>query len=95
MTALQHRATFASGYANRGNPKQPRLMDCMLCIADRGHREFFAETRSNEFSVIDVLTKSKAWFEKPPGFDVSQVEAMIESHFGVRAFRADTRLWLV
>lgn len=93
---MQHRATFNSPYVfGTKEAKKPRLRDCLLCIAEPGGRDFFAETQKTEFAVLDVLSKSKAWYERPPGADESQIEAMIESHFGTRAFRADTRLWFV
>lgn len=95
-----HRATFESPYvipkARRPiNATRPRLGDHLLCVVEFLAPEYVQETAVGEFSVIDLATRQKAWFETPPDVSLDQITAMIESHFDAVAYRADASLWIV
>jgi len=95
-----HRATFQSPYLFKKSQRQirpmaPRLGDQMLCVVKYGERDYLQQTSDGEFSVLDLATRQKAWFETPPGATPDQITAMIEGHFDATAFRVASDLWIV
>ena len=73
----------------------PRLLDHVLSIAEHGDDDYFVNAGGNEFAVVDVVTREKAWFEMPKGCTPDNITAMIESTFDASAFRVGSRLWFV
>lgn len=96
-----HRGTFHSAYVipqekrHKGYAKWPRLLDCLVCIAQSDDPEYLAAPDAGEFAVVDVVTKEKAWFEMPHGCTPEIAHALIEGHFGAPAFRVGNKLWFV
>lgn len=96
-----HRGNFHGTYVvkkenrHKGYAKWPRLLDCMVCVAQSDDPEYFDEPDAGEFAVVDVVTKEKAWFEMPFGCTPEIVHAMIEGLFGAPAFRVGSKLWFV
>jgi hypothetical protein len=94
------RGNFRQRYAITGDnlPKNRtgwRLMDLCLAIAESDDAEYFADIEAGEFSVVDVVTKQKAWFEMPYGCTADQVTGMVSSHFNASAFRVGEKMWFV
>ena len=95
-----YRATFLSPYLlSKGRKhiksKSLRLGDLLLSVVEFGAPAYIQPTESMEFSVIDLVTRQKAWFETPPGSSPEQIGAMIEGHFDATAYRVDSRIWVV
>lgn len=95
-----HRATFQSRYLikkgqRRITPMAPRLGDQLLCVVKFGESDYLQQTSDGEFSVLDLATRQKAWFETPRGATPDQITAMIEGHFDAAAFRVTSNLWVV
>lgn len=95
------RGTFQSKYItpkdSRGpQPKHngPRLLDCITVVFHDGftHEGRMAE---NEWAVVDLKTREKAFIEPPKGTDVDQIKRMIDSHFVGNALRVADRIWAV
>jgi hypothetical protein len=95
-----HRATFQSPYIvskalRSQNGWGTRLGDQLLTVAESGSRDFLQEANAGEFSVFDLATLQKAWFEKPQNATPEQIEMMIEGHFDATALQVAERLWVV
>lgn len=94
------RGSFHDRYAipfnerNMRNP-WPRLIECILCVAQADDPDYFQPPASNEFSVVDLRTKEKAWLEIPGGADPNVLTQMIESHFAASSCQVATSLWVV
>ena len=83
-----------AGHRDRQN-KPPRLLDCLLCVAQRDDPQYFFPCEESEFAVIDSVTKEKAWFELPAGASPEALTAMIEKAFALPALRVAPKLWVV
>ena len=95
----QHRATFASRYAQPRQPWRkdsgPRLMECNLSVQTVAPGAVPPYPRDTEFAVIDIDRHQIAYFEWPAGMDTDRVERMVTGHFGVAAVRAFDKVWAV
>lgn len=95
-----NRGNFHSRYAvpalrNATRERSARLLDCLLCIAQRDDPEYLAECDAKEFAVVDFKTKEKAWFEAPPGATDDVICGMVESTFAASAIQVAPTLWIV
>lgn len=97
-----HRGTFHERYLKAKDVRDhtsrvvwPRLLDCLVCVAQSDDPEYMQACDKGEFAVVDVVTKEKAWFEMPFNATPEIVTAMVESHFGASAFRVGPKLWFV
>jgi hypothetical protein len=80
---------------HQANAKFPRLLDCLIVVAQSDDDEYFDEPAAGEFAVVDVVTKEKAWFEMPFGANPDILRGLIEGHFAAPAFRVGDKLWFV
>lgn len=100
MNAPLHRGTFHDRYLipadirDRRNPF-PRLLECVLCLAQSDDPEYFQACEIGEFAVVDTKTGEKAWCEIPDGTSTANITAIVESHFAVKAHQVDQSLWVV
>ena len=94
------RATFHGRYtvadAQRDpKTKGPRLLDYITMVQAIGDGESVTEPASDEFCVVDLTTKEKAFVNRPRGYTPATGQAMIESFFAARATRVAESLWVV
>jgi hypothetical protein len=94
-----HRGTFASVYAlgreRYMRSKKLRLLECEIYYCMAGDSRYLDEISDGAFCAVDSATREKGWFEWPHGYSVPQVGEMIESHFGVAAYRISAKVWFV
>lgn len=95
------RGTFRSQYST---PKAvramtataPRLLDYLLSVVEHGDPDYFTNPKADEFAVVDVVTREKAWFEMPRADSTpDSITGMISSTFAASAFRVGPRVWFV
>jgi hypothetical protein len=94
------RATFHDRYAISKTELSfrltwPRLIECILCTAQEGDPDYFEPCGANEFEVVDLRTKEKAWLEIPKGARPEVLTGLIESHFACKSHRVSESLWVV
>lgn len=100
MNAPLHRGTFHDSYLipvdmrDRRNPF-PRLLECVLCLAQSDDPEYFQACELGEFAVIDLQTGEKVWCEIPTDATAENITAIVEGHFAAKAHRVDQFLWVV
>ncbi len=88
--------SYAVGVSQRSlRSKVPRLLECLLCVAQLGDPEYHDACEPGEFAVVDFMTKEKAWFERPPGATNEVVTGMVESTFAAVALQVLPSVWIV
>ena len=99
ISAVNTRGTFHGVYAipskERRRPNSPRFLECILCTAQSDDPDYFLLPGTNEFSVVDLRTKEKAWLEVPSEADTNTLTQMIESHFAASSCQVAPFLWVV
>lgn len=99
-TLKPHRPTFHESYvkpqtARDRRARWPRLLDCIRVIVQRGDARYLDEADADEFVVIDLATREKAYCEWPPGASADILHGMIEGFFGEAAERIAEKVWCV
>lgn len=97
---INKRGTFADIYGFSRSElhwrhKWPRLLDCLLVVANGDDAEYFDPCAVDEFSVVDMHTAQKAWFEIPQGATPEVITGLVESHFASTARRITESTWAV
>ena len=80
------------------NPHLPlpeRLLDFRLFTSTPHDDDYLTVPTIGQFAVFDCVTKVKAWFTWPHGYDAMQVQTLVNNHFASFSHRVSTRVWHV
>lgn len=84
-----------TGEFNPFLPRNTRLLDFRLFTSTPTDDDYLTVPLVGQFAVFDCVTKVKAWFAWPEGFDAMQVQTMVNNHFASFSSRVSTRVWHV